>query len=169
MFTIDLPNLPPDVPAVIVAQVPDATPPSATGDRTIGVCVPVENATRPTGIHGTGLAPLMSLQSYLRNFEGREVATAAGVISVLKKPAHGAITESGEWLDYSPVAGYHGDDQVTVQVDLDGTRYELVHFLHVVDVVDDEDFDRLCPTSVWKIAYTFDPSGRLALLDAAAK
>jgi hypothetical protein len=124
MFTIEMPDWPPDIPVVMIAQASDVAQTSATADRVIGVCTPIENSSKPGGTRGEGLSPLVALANYFRIMEQQEVATDAGVISVLKEPAHGTRVGSGVGLVYTPQAGYDGDDQMTVLVELDGKKYD---------------------------------------------
>jgi hypothetical protein len=161
MLAIDISNEPPQPALVMVAQASQTQQVHAIADRNIGVCSAIENSKSPSGIHGSSLSPFIAAQNYFHSVEQKAVKVVGkGKLSVLQNPAHGKLTPDGaDDYEYIPTLEFYGSDQATLLITMDdGAKLKLVYLFYVEANLDDEDYQRLCPSQRMykKIAFVLD-------------
>lgn len=163
-----MPNIPPQMPQIVIAQ---ATPhPSSPGGfpRIIGTCDVVENpATEAPGgaiseesVSATNAVGALAAIHYYFVYKHQDVDLTDAKVSMLKGPKHGKIEtfgHPGAEGFYIADKGYYGPDRVTFRVTIGGKDIRVVNFLHVVRFATDQAESSLCPndtSGAWKIAST---------------
>ncbi len=164
---IDMPDVPPQYAAVVIAQASQAQKGDAKTDRTIGVCHLIENPPIPPGSAVNAISPALSVGDYLKKQEHLtpEQLTAemfkTAKTSVLQGPGHGdlRVTPSGNYR-YFPESDYFGPDRATLLVEIGGRKVKLIYFFNVLHGVGGGDQDpyqdtKNCPKGeLWKISLT---------------
>ena len=167
MFTMDMPDVPPQYQPVVIAQASQAKDPAKI-DRTIGLCRLIQN-TNPTGTEvipdnwGGGVDQAILVQTYFYSVENRKIDREGAIISVLEHPKHGILqaTSSGEY-EYIPEPGYLGRDQITFLVEMGGYKVKSVNFIKVDGGFAEESYQnkKYCPKGYfWKISTFTDSEG----------
>lgn len=89
MFTMYMPDEPPQNVPVMIAQASQANASDVKTLRTIGVCFPAPNESYSLE---NVLGPKWDAAFYLRSYEHKRVAnTDPGTITILQQPAHGIL------------------------------------------------------------------------------
>lgn len=163
MLPLDIPNVPPQYSAPMLAQAGQVQQQShAEFDRTIGVCQLVSNpAVRPKfpGIllSTNNLSPIGDARNFVVNLEHESFHWETAQSSVLQGPVHGRLQSVEKrglvLLYYISDSGYFGTDTLSFRITADGMKLKVVYDIHVVDVDDDSQTSTLCPERYRKIAY----------------
>ncbi|MBU0620787.1 MAG: hypothetical protein KJ795_02965 [Gammaproteobacteria bacterium] len=176
MFIPDMPDVPPQIMPVMIAQANQAQPSDVTTTRALGVCYPVPS---DLSLGENTLSPIVSAKSYLRTYEHKAV-TGPATITVLQQPTHGIlrlVTEAdrGTLFDssatavdpatglyaYLPEKGYL-KDSATFLVDIGGEKVKVVYFFKEFEgpLGNTGWIDRCKETGLrWKISSTLDSNG----------
>jgi hypothetical protein len=165
---MDMPDVPPQYAPVVIAQAPQAQPPTQQDgvkiDRTIGVCHLIQNPPIPPGTAVNVISPLGSTSDYFNKLEQRWVGLE-GKVTVLQGPEHGALEDVGSgYFGYQPTPDYRGPDRATLLVDIGGLKVKVMYFFKVeasawggtegYDPYEDKDN---CPQGrMWKISLNPD-------------
>ena len=160
MLTLDTPNAPPQHTAVLLVQTSQAQQVAATNDRTIGVCQLIGNPD-PEETAVNVLSPIDAVQGYFYSLEHRRLESAAQV-TILKNPLHGTLVDEGDGAyRYRPTAGYLGNDNATLLVEMGGYKVKVIVVFHVLEgplLGDTSDlYNELCPKLVRRISLDASP------------
>lgn len=168
MLIPDIPNVPPQATPIVVAQKSQAAQQGT--DRTIGVCVPIENSPESRLSAVNSLSPILAAYSYLKKVEHQivdEAALRAAKMTLLQPPTHGEIqlyedTQSGRY--FSADYNYMGADRASVLVEIGSFKVKTMYFfnlMHDVPGSSDQgtatDNKTICPNGhIWKISLNPD-------------
>jgi hypothetical protein len=96
----------------------------------------------------------------------------AAKVQILKQPQHGEILiRDGFRFQYLPQAGYTGNDEATLLVNIGGKNVTVVYFIKVLDIStetrDDYEnyrkaYSKHCEKSEWRIFYNTHKTGSVA-------
>ena len=164
MLYLDMPNVPPQLTPIIVAQASQTK--QQNTDRTIGVCHPIENKLESRLSAVNSVSPVGAAYTYLKDIERRKIDDAAYLaakMTLLQAPKHGELlldNDSGSF--FSSNYNYTGSDQATVLVEIGSYKVKVIyHFVLMQSVPGsgDEgtatDNKRICPNGyMWKISST---------------
>lgn len=166
-------DLPPDLDAVeqqiLVAQAQSDA--SNRRNITFGVCTLAENPVDPVAPYGAVLAPDMSVTNYYRNILGMDVNYKGTSADIIEGPKHGIVENINGTFAYRANNDYLGDDSVVFEMDIEGDRIKIIHFIKVEklvsgDMYEDKDF---CPKgTVWKIALDTGAISKMYLADTSS-
>jgi hypothetical protein len=168
MFTMDMPNVPPQYAPVMLAQ---ASQVETNSNRTLGFCQLIENPEHPDGSAVNGISPVVAARIYFNEYEHKRIE-GASLVTVLKNPVHGTLIDEGTLVragvngplkesgerhySYLPNPGYLGKDSATLLVQIGGYKVKIVLSLHVLagPLVGDTNilYKKLCPNVIRKIS-----------------
>ena len=179
MFTMDMPDVPPQNMPVLIAQANQAQAGDVKTLRTIGVCQPAPNQPRIYSLENV-VEPKGEAAFYLRSYEHKNVADSdSSTVTILQQPKHGVlrlVTEAdrGKLFDsgaalldpdaslyaYLPNDGYLGKDKAVVLVEIAGVKIKVIYFFQAIDAPRG-DINELCGKKGyhWKISTTLDANG----------
>jgi hypothetical protein len=148
---------------------------------TIGVCLvsPTLERMQPAGdspfSNGRDIYPKDSGGQIFpeARFDGNlQADIEAAKVQILKQPQHGEILiRDGFRFQYLPQAGYTGNDEATLLVNIGGKNVKVVYFIKVLDIStqskdDYENYKRLyrqhCEKSEWRIFFKLRNIGSVA-------
>src|SRR6266581_6344851 len=165
MFAIDMPDVPPQYPPVVIAQASLAKQANTTADRTIGVCHLIENRPESRLSAKNSLGPVEWVWSYFKREEKQVFNRAelkAAKASLLQAPAHGTleIGSTGGAAYFPTGPDYFGPDRATVLVEIGGLKVKVLYFFKVMQSVSGgsdqgspQDDKKNCPKGeMWKIS-----------------
>jgi hypothetical protein len=170
----DMPNVPPQVAPVMIAQVHQAQGGNLEKIRTLGVCQPVPNELYSLE---NDIDPIRSAEIYFQLYEKQEIQ-GGGTITILQQPHHGnlrLVTEadgdtfgtgrfdsSNPGYIYLPEKGYVGKDKAIVLVEIGAVKVKVVYFLHAIEGgLGNYGGELYCGKTgpFWKISSTLDANG----------
>jgi hypothetical protein len=147
MFTIDMPNLPPQYTPIVLTQA--AVAETSLADATLqpdflfNVCAELPSAGGAITAMNT-IDPAGMLVAKIGNDEGRYIDPAKAVVkaSLLEGTLNGKLnlkkTRYGrEYYIYESKAGYEGKDKAVFIVEFEGKRYKEVVNVFVSKVIDE--------------------------------
>ena len=160
MFFIEMPDVPPQYQQVMLVQAAQSPQTKAQYDRLVGVCHPIESAgMAPSAVNS--IEPVLSLYGYFLSQEKKTIV-GPSTVTVLEQPKHGKLEDRGTFVTrhgvltdtgerkyrYLPNPGYvTGQDRAVLLVEIAGLKVKMVYTFHVVDVLDDESDEILCPST----------------------
>lgn len=164
--------------AAMMIVVTAVSPAQATDQFALGVCRTARQST------GEEIMPTFDADIYLTDYHAGDAryknfsfATKGVNVSLIKAPAHGKMTLSGDvnaasesYYHYLPNQGYIGRDRFVLLVAKDGVKVRIEYLIEGLD--NDEADVGICDSEHWKISTTTTPavysSGLQALLNATA-
>ena len=179
MFTLDMPNEPPSLPVMVVAQAAPEQVKRSGKMRAMGICWPVRSNTgTPLEYSPKGrpliefisdeimpIGPVDEAESYFFHYEnGKRVGhyeggkrldpTPDSAVKVIAPPKHGKLFElEGDPYYYRSDLGYVGDDKVIFEVMVEGMPVRVVMLLKIREnVVTDAQYNEYCKVDRWKIS-----------------
>ena len=181
MFTLDMPNEPPSLPVMVVAQAAPEQVKRSGKMRAMGICWLVRSNTgTPLEYSPKGRPliefisdeilianPVAAAESYFFHYEnGRQIpyvhnndgsltnATPDSAVKLIAPPKHGKLFElEGYPYYYRSDLGYVGNDKVIFEVMVEGMPVRVVMLLKIREnVVTDAQYNEFCKVDRWKIS-----------------
>lgn len=139
MFVMEMPELPPEQAAVIVAPT-NQMQQGGGANRVMAVCHPVEGgALPPADSRGEYvIAPAAAALEYFHRFEMRDVRQIAAQTTIIEQPKYGKLLDAGTgtygaYFIYAPNLAYSGKDEAVLLIELaTGEKVKVVYYFHVI-------------------------------------
>lgn len=107
-------------------------------------------------------SPIIGMETYLA-LDGKKIDSPINPgdakVSIIKKPKHGHIVQSGDWSDagYVPDNDFEGKDSFVAQIMVGDLQLEIHYFVTVVyQTTSTAKVDKNCKGAYWKIASSND-------------